>query len=384
MPIFPGFIEEEETRLSQFEEARSFFSENPDKKKLSRTDPPHLHNSYIKLDDGEILALSSKNLAGEILGRGFNSRVKLAMDQAGGFYAIKIEITNDLFQMRETEILADIGLLRHPKTSILRNDSTNKFYTAVTYLGKELQSILWSVEDEFLPSLVRQIAWALHQLHTGTLSKTGVAYAHLDMKPANMVLDNFNRIYLIDLGSALALYEQPYTPIFTTSLYAPATFDEQQLKKVPYEALIGPRLMQLGPLGIDMFALKRTLFMPVPKRSEDPNKHGLCLYSRDEFAALDDELKEMIDTTNIDLAISRKDVDTPLSLTIAFLAKECDLDIEALKILDIESQEKVCSIASQYVVPLNDDDDENQDATAMIRNEINQFLSEHSMGSGLR
>lgn len=375
MPDESGFIQNLADRSEQFQLAIRYFKDHPDEKKLSRKEKLRLFNSYIKLDDGTILALSSANLGGSLLGQGAFGRGKLAMDVDGKFYAVKIETTNTEIQRQETSTLENLRLLAHPKTSIQRTESSEKHYTTLVYLGKNLSSNLYAVDPEYLPSLVRKIAWALHKLHSGSLSQDGTAYAHLDFKTANIVIDHENRIYLIDFGTAHPLHDQTYSERFTTSLYAPATYEEQQCTEEAYKAIIGPRLLELGPKNIDYFALKRTLYLPTPEKSKDPSDYGYCLFSKSDFAALSESLKDMIDTTNVERAMSRKDEDTALKIAITFLATECDIDINKLEALSTEEQENICEIASRYSVPVCEEDDKEMHQNhAAMKAEIQTFL----------
>ncbi len=377
MPNGSGFIENLTHRSEQFQSAIRYFNEHPDAKKLSRKEELRLFNSYIKLDDGTILALSSTALGGNLLGEGTFGRGKLAMDVEGNFYAVKIETTNTEIQRQETSTLENLGLLAHPKTSIQRTESSEKHYTTLVYLGKNLSSNLYAVDPEYLPSLARKIAWALHKLHSGYLSQDGTGYAHLDLRPGNIVIDHENHIYLIDFGSSRPLTDQIYSACFTTSLYAPATYAEQQCTEAEYEAIIGPRLLVLGPQNIDYFALKRTLYLPTPEKSQDPSDHGYCLFSKRDFAALSESLKDRINTTDVEKAMSRKDEDTALKIAITFLALECDIDIDTLETLSTEEQEHICDIASRYSVPVCEDDDaEMHQNHADMKTEIHRVLDE--------
>ena len=379
MPDESGFIKNLAHRAEQFQSAIRYFKEHTDEKKLSRKEELGLFNSYIKLDDGTILALSSSPLGGTLLGEGTFGRGKLAMDVEGNFYAVKIETTNTEIQRQETSTLENLGLLAHPKTSIQRTESSEKHYTTLVYLGKNLSDNLYAVEPKYLPSLARKIAWALHKLHSGFLSQDGTGYAHLDLRPGNIVIDHENRIYLIDFGTAHPLNGPIYSECFTTSLYAPATYAEQQCTETDYEAIIGPRLLELGPKNIDYFALKRTLYLPTPEGSKDPSDYGYCLFSKIDFTALPQTLKDMINTTHLDKAISRKDEDTAIKMAITFLALECDLDIDTLEALSPEEQEEICDIANKYSVPVSEDDDGAMHQNhADMKAEIQSVLDEKS------
>ena len=113
-----GFIHNEPNRIEEFDKAVEYFKANPTIKKLSRKQEElHLHNSYIKLDDGTILALSSKILEGGTIAVGQYARCKKVMDRDGNLFVVKIETSNTENQQQETAILSNLKeLLRATKT----------------------------------------------------------------------------------------------------------------------------------------------------------------------------------------------------------------------------------------------------------------------------
>ena len=57
-----------------------------------------------------------------------------------------------------------------------------------------------SVDEQIYLAL--QACLAVHWLHRGTQSRTKTAYAHLDIKPRNLMLDNEQKLCLIDYENA--------------------------------------------------------------------------------------------------------------------------------------------------------------------------------------
>ncbi|MCX7091173.1 MAG: phosphotransferase [Legionellales bacterium] len=359
MPKEVGFIHNEPNRIEEFDKAVEYFKAHPTIKKLSRKQEElHLHNSYIKLDDGTILALSSKILEGGTIAVGQYARCKKVMDRDGNLFVVKIETSNTENQQQETAILSNLKeLLRATKTEIERKDSSKKYYTHMNDLGKSLDTSLWLVDSDYKPSLARKIAWKIHQLHSGDLSSTHIGYVHLDIKPSNMVLDSENEIHLIDFGTARLVLSEDLSFVISTSIYQPSEYADNQLTQEEYEQRVGPRLALLGLRGIDQFALKRTLFLPSPA-PRDPCDFGACLFSREEYSALPERIQAILDTTNMEIALTQRD--TPLQLATLFLLMECHLNIDIFDQLDSEAQVNLCQIASKYTLPISEQEEEEE------------------------
>jgi len=372
-----GFIDNKNVRATEFASAISTFASNPSLKKLSRKDS-NLQNSYIKLDDGTVLALSSKNISGKVLGKGALGRCKYVMDKDDNTYVIKIETANSAAQENETVVLTDLKYLLHKtKTEIVREHT--KFYTTMFNLGKSLERYISMpcIDSEYKFSIARKIAWEVHKLHAGQLSNTGTQYAHLDIKPANIVVDKKNNIWLIDFGTAVNINEPNFKPITTTSMYQPSSFDDNQLEPDQYLALVGPRLQELGPAGIDQYALKRTLFLPIYNNNEkiDPSTYGFCLFSKDEFDQLPERIKALLNTEQVTDVNSN--ISTPLEIATLFLLMECKLSPDLINILSHTQKLDLCELAYRDNLPISEDDP--QDDLTNMTAQINDYLSQNNI-----
>ena len=381
MPKFDGFICNKNLRKKEFDTAIAYFQKNISVKKWSKRDND-LGNSYIRMPDGTVFALSSNKLGGSVLGLGASGRVKLAMNSKDELYAIKIESTNLPFQEKENLINQNLKLATHPKIGIPRPELGIKYYTPMRYLGISLNRILFDIEKPYKASLARKIAWELHKLHSGALSEDHIGYAHLDLKPDNIVVNIENKVSLIDYGSAHLLNEKYDEPIISTVLYAPLSYDEiiNSKSKEEKEEELKSRLAQLGPIAIDVIALKKILHFPF-KGSEE---NAFCIYSEEEFNDFPPKLKAMIDTADIPTCMSRKDEDTPLNIAIAFLALETGLEIDADS-LSIEQKEQLCVMSDGYLLPLSEDDDDvMQENQKTMRDEAERYYQGIKPGSSFR
>ncbi len=73
-----------------------------------------------------------------------------------------------------------------------------------TYLGVSLEKYLKenknNLTDEQRLDLGIKVTRVLHELHSGLASKTKEMYAHLDIKPGNITIDDDGNVHLIDFG----------------------------------------------------------------------------------------------------------------------------------------------------------------------------------------
>lgn len=350
---------------NEFESADEYFRANPEQTKLpidyiGELIHPITH-SYLKQDDGKILAVSHLTNdtgadAGGHIGEGSYGHVKYAMDRTGTLYALKVEVVNRNSAhalnktIHEAMIAADLGLLEN--MPIKTQDSQagpdcDRYYTTFFYLGDSLRNILKNQTIKFNTKLkiARKILLELHKLHSGLLSKTGKKYAHGDLKPANIVIDEYGNLTLIDYGYAQELTpDNNYTKIRGSALYLPIEDlknhkdNKQREKTLTY-------LQALGLAGADLYALKRTLYA----KSRGSAK---SLFSTKEYNRLPSELKEMLDTVDVPTAVDKTKQHSPLMLAIQFIAFEFNLDIHFLEQLSEQYQTEVYeSIALLEALP---------------------------------
>lgn len=205
-----------------------------------------------------------------MIGEGTYGQVKYAMDRSGKLYALKVEVVNSNSNLvankaiNEAMIAADLGLLEGMpiKTQDAQaGPECDRYYTPFSYLGESLKTKLERMRFKLggKINIARKILIELHKLHTGLLSKTGTKYTHGDIKPANMLIDEYGCVTLIDYGySKECTLENNYTKIRGTARYLPIEdlknrkCEEQRKKTLTY-------LQTLGLAGADLYALKRTL-----------------------------------------------------------------------------------------------------------------------------
>ena len=347
-----------ETRQADFAAAKAYF-EHPANQGVKKIPKGHFNPkspSYIKRDDGAILAIGRSDKGG-FLGEGGFGRVKYAINADGQLYALKIETTNNLNQQQETLMSQDANLMEGEKTHRAsasdKITTGEKFYSSLFYLGDDTLESELSNQTLFESNLqnklkdARQLCWEVNLLHTGGLTKSGSGISHGDIKPGNVVRNAQGNLKFIDFGLS-SLIDAPYTAAIGTFDYMP--FDRDK-------AVFLNTVQTLGRAGVDIFAVKKTLYMNcqyTQKPMLNTCLQGYCIFSDSEFAALPEPLKEMIDTSNVPEAISRAGADTLLNMTLHLIVWEAvnpdlktyDKMIAILKVLPQKSQLAICTYCS--------------------------------------
>lgn len=355
------FYSNEEDRRREFDLAADYFSKNPNANKIRREQwikmfylkknaPQH---SYMQFQNGPILAFATKTYQGRTpyIGQGSYGSVKYAMDKNGGLWALKIEATNEKEQVHETAVGQDLGYIKADKET--RDTDTykkpyskqgKKYYTAMTYLGTPLdryisnQSTSLSLNQK--KKIARQLAFELHQLHSGKKSAAGKSYGHGDIKPANIVVDKRGRARYIDFGSA-----QEHNVAFAgTDVYLPATtyekagFGKTTRWFIPFSERdpTFQRMQNLGLTGTDMFALKRSLYFPealgIPYRG---------LFDEEEYAQLSPQIRTLLDTKPPEGLTAKH---APLDLAFALIQDNLNPDLIALTDDNHALKEQICAV----------------------------------------
>ena len=171
----------------------------PNGTKLRREDSG-LSRSFL-IVDGRILAMEGKNT---FLGFGAQGRVKLAEDEMGSLYALKITKSKAARRsLSESLIAYDLGKsLRYTKRISKKGE---KHYLPYFYLGTPLDKYLKNnktvLTDDQRYDLAIKITLACYKLHSGQSSKTGSKYSHGDVHLGNMLINEITgEISLIDFG----------------------------------------------------------------------------------------------------------------------------------------------------------------------------------------
>ncbi len=306
-----GFFYADQTAMQhEFQLAEAYFQQYPDEVKIRReqwrrlyqTNPPK--HSYLHFGK-KVIALATKENrrdAEHRIGFGAFGAVKYGVDRHGHLYAVKIEKTNNEAQQKETQANLDLGLMADPKIMRTSGTGQEKYYSSLLYLGDSLDKKLrfespWNLEQK--KNIARKIAWQVHQLHSGKLSENGTGYAHFDIKPDNITIDEHGRVRLIDYGFAQSV-NTPITELTGSSAYWPSLHVEQyhtakqegdQSTADHYAQEILQTMQNIGPMGTDLFACKRSLYMADPDKSADA-----CLFSDAEYQQLSPELHDMLQT----------------------------------------------------------------------------------------
>lgn len=216
-----------------FNSAKTFFDANPDKPKMRRIGEKKIKNSFIryKKDDGsdEILMLARSDLKSSkgsdhfnpdincaYLGKGGFAKAKVAMNEDGEYFAVRIEQKKSLVtDSKEVDFGRKTGLI---KGVINRSEKgINKEYQ-VQKLGvslrKFLQSATLTEAERFRIALrITEKVQELHEKHN---------IAHLDIKPDNIIIDETtHEITLIDFGLSEESPNKALNDLKGTELYSP-------------------------------------------------------------------------------------------------------------------------------------------------------------------
>lgn len=205
--------------------------------------PISLNHSFIVLG-GKVLRMAGE---GQYLGAGGFSAVKLADDQYGNLYALKITKPGGQVFYLEDKIAKDLGVAGR---RAYRHDS-GKSYIPYKYLGQSLNTYLkehkLTRNEQF--DLAIKVLLKVCELHSGHGSSNGKRYAHLDIKPENIAIDN-GQVSLIDFG-------------FAENLQGRLDNLKGTLTYLPADA------MKVNKQKLDIFATLRTLWLPSEFKAYD-------------------------------------------------------------------------------------------------------------------
>lgn len=169
----------------------------PNGTKLRREDSGLSHSFLIV--NGRILAMSGK---GVYLGHGNDAKVKLAEDESGALYALKIARSSQKIPL-ESDTTFDLGVAI-PFTS-RSSKKGEKYYLPYFYLGTPINKYLKTanLSDDQRYELGIKMVLALNAVHSGEKSKTGAKYAHVDLHIANFTInEETGNVSVIDFGDS--------------------------------------------------------------------------------------------------------------------------------------------------------------------------------------
>jgi serine/threonine protein kinase len=189
--------------------AEEYFKSNPGKVYCGAKNG--LLYSYIKTDNSMIRRQHE-------LGIGNFGRVKAGIthsDQAQPSVIKRQTLdTTDPYNSRhwleavkkEAAVNLDVGIALSELVVRTNNDgSVYKVYQDLRYLGKPLSSVVSNIDPASDRNRVGYAILLLSQvfkLHSGLLATSGKKYAHGDIKPENVVIDEHNALHLIDFAMA--------------------------------------------------------------------------------------------------------------------------------------------------------------------------------------
>jgi serine/threonine protein kinase len=197
-------------KLREWGQAKQALSPNgimlSDGSKLRREDSG-LEHSFIVVS-GKILAMAGEGI---YLGRGAEGKVKIAEDEFGGIYALKIMSSNDPTISTEGWIATDLSkaigeTIRASKsitpTGTRMPAASTKHYIAYRYFGIPVLDYLTNhnLSKDQLYDLSIKITFAMHELHSGEKSKSTIGYVHTDPHFKNITISESGEIEFIDFG----------------------------------------------------------------------------------------------------------------------------------------------------------------------------------------
>lgn len=248
-------------------------------------------NSLIKIN-GQIYEIASGKNAH--VGRGSHAQVKFAQNvHTGQEYVLKIQkFTLEERQkkqiLQENQINRDVNL---NITNVIRSYHGDKYknYALMHYKGgsllKRLNELL---SDEQRLDIAIDVCFEVFKLHNGILSNDSKPYTHQDIKPANISLDQYLKPTLVDYGLAQNDPQKTHTSIVASPIYMPS------INMIAFGHLTQEQ--------VDIWALKRTLYMPIVvryfmgiKNGNAGEEHG-CPYILPKDIAENTPLFEYIDT----------------------------------------------------------------------------------------
>ncbi|MCF6774947.1 protein kinase [Thiotrichales bacterium 19X7-9] len=279
-----------------------------------------VEHSFISVNE-QILAMAGK---GNILGEGSFGVVKLAENEQGQLFAIKI-VYEAYKSDEELEILKDINILRGYVT---RED---KHYIVLDYLGETLDNLSFK-NDRYRLDVGYQLVHLVCGLNTGKLSNQGKAIFHNDIKPENIVIDEKGIVRLIDFGSASK--EKAITLRQGTPYYQAPEVEEVGYSAKTDTYSLGLTLQTFLPKNSKLMHTAELMAAKDPQKR--PDKEAVMLDFLTEMYPNTDELSAQLNAVGFKLSVHQAraisvvlESSTPdLNLTIA-------ANIEAIKNNDV-------------------------------------------------
>ena len=243
---------------TEWEEAARHFEKYPKTILRPNSSQQGIENiAHTFIDFGDVQVTCDNNENTKNLGAGTFGEVVLASDKNNKLYIIKKQrkiaeylLKNQVEDIRlESQINNDLGVGLGRTIIERKNTDIDSFYNLQHYLGESLGNYLKcnikKMSDEQRWNMAILLCLELARLHTGLLSKSYTRYAHLDIKPDNIVVDKQGNPHFIDFG-------------FTEKM----TWNKEKATRKstrPYQSL---DYFGQNKNHVDTFALKRTIYLP--------------------------------------------------------------------------------------------------------------------------
>lgn len=342
-----------------------------------------LPSSFIRID-GEPYVLMLGPGDEHLLGQGTSAKVKLAIDKDKKLYAVKIfEPPRSLMQPElikrhkaEHVITWDLHLSHSPcffRNSTVWSKTRIKLYSVQKYLGNTLYSLLSTNQDLSLIAklnLAMMIFLKVNDLHRGNLSASFHPYAHLDLKPDNILIKRLDsglfEVYLIDFGAARSLIvpdpnqSQTY---WGSPLYFPLSLAQMQGSK-SLEALALAFLNKNGAVLCDLIALKRVCYLDKQFFQFDPKK-ALSIFNSEQFLKLSIHSQNILSTLD---PTTTEVSETPLLLASVF----------ACELLNAQQPDEAHPLTERFLQQLKQSDELQQLIIKRAVTSLQQPAVEHT------
>ncbi|MFA6301518.1 MAG: hypothetical protein WC627_00095 [Legionella sp.] len=276
-----------------WEQAQTYFKQHPEKHYVGSQN--ELMYSYIKVSESVILRRHT------IVGEGSFGTVRSSIDRMGlhSDYLIKSQKFSDQVK-KEAGIIEDLG--QSDYMLVIRTDgsptSVRKSFQPIIHLGITLSNYLLSkpkipFNDKL--ELAIDVLLKISDLHDGKASKSNKHYAHLDIKPDNIVINAQNKIQFIDFGTSKEISDTNDQEIHknncTTIGYSPIDIEVlRELENSSPQHI--PDFIQSTPNYFfdDRIALLRTLYHP---------RLASGIFTESQFSILPIPIQDLIDTSII-------------------------------------------------------------------------------------
>lgn len=319
--FFNQFPDEVKLYRATQEDRDDYFSDNKFLKEYYDQHLQFIQSSFIKVNGKPNILMLASEKGFNVLGKGTSGKVKLAIDPHQNIYAIKISPKistrrfsgglqyNTFFKLAEAENRKSKDLRSAPDADLLTRvvDNKSKIYAVQYYLGETLSKKLRRNDLSFNQrmDLAIKIASKVHELHTGSLSQTGQCYAHCDLKPDNITIDEKGEVHLVDLGSAVAITDHAAYELKGTPLYFPINSD--QLFESDSAKKAQEILDENGPVFCDLIALKRILFLSDTMTSE--NSECCSIFRKKDFDQMSLVLQARLSTDCVESSLREEAID---------------------------------------------------------------------------